>query len=43
MIGFREWSDYSHVHTIHSQDKPSKESGNLYLSGVAAFKDKKLK
>jgi hypothetical protein len=33
----------SHIHSIHSKEKPSKESGNLYLSGIAAFDIEQLK
>lgn len=33
----------SHVHSIHPKEKPSKESGNLYLSGIAAFNIEQLK
>ena len=34
----------SHVHSIHkNEEKFSKESGNLYLSGLSALDDKKIK
>lgn len=43
MHAFSGASECSHVHSIHPKDNPVKEHGNLYLSGVAAFREKNIK